>query len=231
MNRCSHCGYRNDNRFYCAGCGRRLAAAEAERRPEGTPGAQPFLAELTAAVERIFPSAGAAATVALPSPAPVVDLTRIAAESGIVLAGGTKWRPVEGIEMAKAFFTDLLIVAISSILVALFAFFMGELPVIASVKMYFATFIAFSLVSWTLFPYLFGAQPAALVRYDLQLVHTTDNRSVRGDGMTALLLWLVSLVYSLFPLLIAEYLFLMLAREHYQPLPFQLGAVRYMRSM
>ncbi len=230
MNRCTHCGYRNDTRFYCAGCGRRLVAPLYGHASEADSGARPFVAELTAAVERIFPSGAATAEPALAVPAPVIDLTRIAAASGIVLAGGAKWCPVDGRQTARAFFTDLLLGAGASMIVAFCAFTFGELPVIAAVKMYFATFMAFSLVSWTLFPYLFGAPPAALVLYDLRVIHA-DNQQVRGDGMTALLLWLISLTYSLFPLLAAEYLFLMVAREHYQPLPFQLAAVRYMRSM
>ena len=148
----------------------------------------------------------------------------------MVLAAGGTWRPIEGRATAKMYFSEMLFVFGISFLIAVGAHVLGDVPFLAAVKLYFTMFIAFSLLCWTLAPYLFGSSPIALAFFHAFLVKDS-HEPARGDGMTALLLWLVSLCYSLPPLLIAEYLYLILVREHYQPMPFQLAAIRYMKAM
>lgn len=228
MIQCRSCGYENTNRYYCGGCGRPLESGAESTLSSPEPRRPNFLLELTATLERVFPSAPDDFSPTLPETSPSVDLAPLAEEDGIVMHGNARFRFVNGSAMARLFFGEILVVVTVAVLFGVVARLFGALPVLGSIKLYFGTFMLFSLLTWCFFPLALGGTPVAVTFGDVRLVKETGE-TIRGDISTALLLWLVSLLYSLFPLIFAEYLYFTIARDHYQSLLFQVTGVRAAR--
>ncbi len=159
-----------------------------------------------------------------------IDLSRVAADGDVMASGEQRFICVTGAETAKLFFGEIGVVAGIAFLFGLFARLFAALSVLAAVKIYFVAFVGCSLLVWGLFPLAIGGTPVALVFGNLRLIRE-GGVSVRGDLATTGLLWLVSLTYSLFPLVFAEYLYFMVARSHYQPLPFHVAGIRVVRPV
>lgn len=229
MSRCHYCGYWNTNRYLCGGCGHPLrdGTESCTHFPDAL--SPNFLLELTTALERVFPPATDEFIPVTSETSPSVDLAPLAAGDGVVMSGNARFRFLNGSAMARFFFGEVLFVVAVAFLFAAVARLLGVLSVLASIKLYFGVFMLFSLLTWCFFPLVLGGTPFAIAFGDVRLVKETGG-TVRGDISTALFLWLVSLVYSLFPLIFAEYLYLTVARDHYQSLLFQVTGVRAARS-
>lgn len=230
--RCIHCGYENNNPSYCAGCGRGLI-----RPVETVSGGEPaqtvsLVDEMRRAVERVFPSEPSAGeqSFTVPGVSAGIDVSHIAAESGLFIIGESRYEPLTGKETARGFFLETVVIVTVSLLLAFISKVWGHYGVVAATKVYLVSFMALSAATWLLFPYLFGSSPLVALLFRFSLIRQ-ERKSAQGDAAVTLLLWFFSLSYSLFPLLFAEYLYLMVARDHYQPLSFQLSDIRYMRSL
>ncbi len=230
MSRCSYCGYVNANRYYCAGCGRRLGRDERVRTVDSRPQTFSFLVEIITAIDRVFPPDIEGSAVAVGEGLPGADLTRIAPADEVVMGGDARLSLVKGPETARLFFGEIGVVTGVALLFAVFARLLGGLSILVAIKIYFVVFIVFSCVAWWFFPFAAGGTPVALILGDTRLSHDTGI-SVRGDIRTTTFLWLVSLGYSLFPLLFAEYLYFMVLRDHYLPMLFQVVGVRAVRPV
>ncbi|HNT27168.1 MAG TPA: hypothetical protein PKH10_03220 [bacterium] len=231
MTRCLHCGYENNNPSCCAGCGRGLTRPIAGPVCCGPDQAVSLVDEMRQAVERVFPSDTSSSEepfMARPAAAGI-DVSRIAAESGLFIVGEARYEPLTGKETARGFFLETAVVIVVSLLLAFISKVWGHYGVVAATKVYLVSFMALSSATWLLFPYLFGSSPLVALLFRFSLIRQ-ERKSAQGDAAATLLLWFVSLSYSLIPLLFAEYLYLMVARDHYQPLSFQLSDIRYMRA-
>ncbi len=230
MIRCDYCGYRNDNRYYCAGCGHR---GKYEKRIHAAPRPErelPFLTEIIAAMDRVFPPAAEGGVPVSPEGVSGIDLSRIAAADDVVIDGDLRLCFVKGPETARLFFGEIGMVTAVAFFFAVLTRVLGGLSLIASVKIYFIVFVGFSWAAWWFLPFAVGGTPIALVFGEMRLSRD-GGTLVRGDLKTTMLLWLVSLGYSLFPLVFAEYLYFMVLRDHYQPLLFQVAGIRVARPV
>lgn len=228
MSRCSYCGYLNSNRYYCAGCGRRLGGKAPCRSVDSDPRPFPFLVEIIAAIDRVFPPTVEEVAVPSGDGLPGADLARIAPADEVMIEGDARFCLVKGVETARLFFGEVGVGVGVALLFALLAHLAGGLSVLVAIKLYFVVFVVFSWVVWWFFPLVTEGTPVALTIGETRLSRETG-ASVRGDFRTATTLWLFSLGYSLVPLVLAEYLYYVMLREHYLPLLFHLTGVRAVR--
>lgn len=231
-NRCVHCGYGNNNPYYCAGCGLALTRTVESPVRGGVDRAVSLVDEMRLAVERVFPSEPSSGEESFTAQvvSPGIDVSRIAAESGLFIVGEARYAPLTGRETARGFFLETAVVVVVSLLLAFISKVWGHYGVVAATKVYLLSFMTLSSATWLLFPYLFGSSPLVALLFRFSLIRQ-ERKSAQGDAAATILLWFVSLSYSLIPLLFAEYLYLMVARDHYQPLSFQLAEIRYMRAL
>ncbi len=190
----------------------------------------PFLTEIIAAMDRVFPPAVEGGISTVPEGVPSIDLSRIAAADDVVINGDLRLCFVKGPETARLFFGEIGMVTGVAFFFAVLTRILGGLSLIASVKIYFIVFIGFSWAAWWFLPFAVGGTPIALVFGEMRLSLDTGVL-VRSDFRTTMLLWLVSLGYSIFPLVFAEYLYFMVLRDHYQPLLFQVAGIRVVRPV
>jgi len=228
MTKCLNCGCSNLNSHYCQGCGEALTKEKSF--VSSTPSASvSFLDEVIGTIENIFPEEEKEEDTYVAQP--VFDIAQIVNDQGIHIIDDQRWKNADIKECFFAFSIDMTITILFSAFSAVLALFIANFSILMSIKIYFVIYALLSFVSWFLFPFVLESSPYALSYYNLTIVKGAVKR-IKKEYSTFLILWILSLIYAFFPVLIIESVtFLLRKKNRSMPFIFQLIGIKYMKRM
>jgi len=224
---CTHCGFHNTNFRYCGGCGRKLVDKVQKKFAKLPEGSTVFIKEVVNTIERVFRSQEVV-TPSLEHSEPGISFSEIAKETGILYIDGEQWIKVEKQDKKKAFFFDVLLTYLLSVVLVVAASFVVPVNPILGVKIFYSCYIFINMLIWFIFPLATGSSVVAFLGKDLSIFRD-EKMPVKGKVFTLLTFSVLMMLYSFIPLLLIEYL-LMSGIKNYTPLVFKVAGVDYLRN-
>lgn len=203
-NICGHCGYLNNNYFYCSGCGLELkksAQKGFEKLPENS---TVFLHEVKRTIDKMFPSQ----TTGAPSiqiNKTGLSIFEISKESGVFLIDNSQWKDVDHKMKVNCFYSDISLTYILSLLLSIIAAYGSSAGSMIFLKIFFASYILSAFLLWFVFPFMTGVSAFSFLGYKCGMFKDSST-SVKGSVATLLVLFIIVMFYSFAPFFLIEYL-------------------------
>lgn len=226
---CPHCGYDNNNYFFCAGCGRSIPQAKQSkifsRLPESS---TRFLEEVVNTIEKVFYVDNSIHTT-LDMNTQIINMSEISKESGIFIIDDAQWKDVEGKIKLSCFFGETALAYILSFVLSIIGVVLGSAGLEMTFKLFFTCYILVSFLQWFIFPYMSGSTVVAFAGHRCGLF--VDRKfSVRGRPGLLLILALFMSLHSFFPFFLFEYL-LAAKIKSYVPLALKITGIDYLKKI
>ena len=226
MTICPHCKSKNNNSYYCKGCGRRITAiSKPQKKSESTP--PKFIEEVIDIIETNFMISDVTMTTV--SNTGSISLGDMLKEEGITLVGGEQWQDISPKQQCGCFFAELICIYIISAIITMVGFIAGANEIEMIFQLYASSFLALSLIVWFIVPYFTGFSPVSLVLYNCSMF-TLLNESVKNRAKNLFTMFLCSSVPSIFILPFLYSLLKSRFSENYEPFAFSTSEIKYMEK-
>jgi hypothetical protein len=225
---CSHCGFENNNYFFCAGCGKTLTVRKKNvfsRLPESS---TRFLEEVVNTIEKVFYVDNSIHTT-LDMNTQIINMSEISKESGIFIIDDSQWKDVEGKIKLSCFFGETALAYILSFILSVIGIFLGSAGFEMTFKLFFTCYILVSFLQWFIVPYLTGSTVVAFAGHRCGLF-VDRKSSVRGRPGLLLMLSLFMSLHSLIPFFLIEYL-LAAKIKSYVPVALKITGIDYLKHV
>jgi len=222
---CRHCGYPNNNHFFCAGCGYEMTFEESagfEKLPENS---TVFLREVRKTIDTVFPPR-VVTTPALEVTKIGLSILDISKEGGVLFIDNCQWKEPDRKTKISCFYADISMTYILALLLSIIAALAGSAGSAILLKVFFASYIFCAFILWFFFPFMAGLTAFSFIGYRCGMFKDNAN-SVKGSVSTLLVLFVVVVFYSFPPVFLIEYL--IAARfEKYVPVAQKVAGVNYL---
>ena len=228
MINCPHCGYDNNNYFFCAGCGRSIPVKKKSvfnKLPESS---TKFLEEAVNTIERVFYIDNSIHTT-LDMNTQIINMSEISKESGIFIIDDAQWKDVEGKVKLACFFGETALAYILSLILSLIGVFIGSIGLEMTFKLFFTCYILVSFLQWFIVPYLTGSTVVAFAGHRCGLF-IERKFSVRDHPAVLLIMALFMSLHSFVPFFLIEYL-LAAKIKSYVPVALKITGIDYLRKI
>jgi len=226
MNRCLNCGSTNNNDCYCKRCGRDIEKAAAVSSLKENKLSINFLNEVINTIEKVFPDQPV--TGRDNASVKAINMETFLTNENEFVIDSERWTGVVPSKIFAMFFIEILIILLFSSVSSLLIYKFLDLSIILSVKTYFVIYFITSFLSWVLFPFVTESSPLSSSFTEMILIKGAVKR-VKNDFATFFLLWILSFLYSFFPLLFLEGAIFLLFGRNFSPLMFQLAGIKYLQ--
>ena len=200
---CRHCGYINNNHFFCSGCGRELkfeSKPEFEKLPENS---TIFLNEVKKTIDRLFHEETAIQSLEVTKVG--LSISDIARESGVMIIDGGQWKEPDRKVRISCFYADISLTYILSLALSILAAVVGSAGSEILMKMFFSSYIFCAFMLWFIFPFISGLTAFSFIGYRCG-IFKDGQVSVRGNVTALMMLFVVVVFYSFPPFFLIEYI-------------------------
>jgi len=225
---CPHCGFENNNYFFCAGCGRGIPVKKKSVFTKLPESSTRFLEEAVNTIERVFYTDNSIHTT-LDMNTQLINMSEISKESGIFIIDDAQWKDVEGKIKLSCFFGETALAYILSFVLSLIGVMLGSAGIEMTFKLFFTCYILVSFLQWFIFPYISGSTVVAFAGHRCGLF--VDRKfSVRGRPGLLLILSLFMFLHSFVPFFLIEYL-LAAKIKSYVPVALKITGIDYLKKI